>query len=73
MKEATQSIPAQDFRRLKGLVSRKVNWKTGVLATQFSPEDFVHTEKYWKGREPKEFDTADDGFGIQVKKSLKIL
>jgi len=62
MTEALKGIPAQNFPRPKHLVKRKVNWKTGKLATEFSPEDYVHLEKYWEGKEPKEYDSADDGF-----------
>ena len=61
MKEALKGKPAQDFPRPRGLVQRKVNWLTGKLATDFSPKDFVTTEKYWRGKEPKEYDTAQDG------------
>ena len=25
-------------------------------------EDYVHLEKYWEGKEPTEYDSADDGF-----------
>lgn len=67
MKEVTQKMPAQDFKRPKGLVSRKVDWSSGKLATQFSPEEFVHVEKYWEGKEPTEYDTADDGFWNKKK------
>lgn len=56
MKEATQKMPVQDFVRPKGLVSVKVNWQTGKLATEFSPSDKVFMEKYWAGKEPKTFD-----------------
>jgi len=62
MTHATQKMPAQDFKRPKGMVSVKVDWLTGKLATQYSPKEYVHLEKYWKGKEPKEYDTADDGF-----------
>lgn len=62
MTVATQKMPAQDFPRPKGLVSVKVDWLTGKLATQFSPKEYVFLEKYWAGKEPKEYDTADEGF-----------
>ena len=52
MKEAMKDIVPQDFPPPRGLVERKVDWTTGGLATQFSPEDKVTTEKYWKGSEP---------------------
>ena len=62
MKEATQKMPAQDFKRPKGLTTVKVNWLTEKLATQFSPKEYVHSEKYWKGKEPIQYDSADEGF-----------
>ncbi|RAP37182.1 penicillin-binding protein [Candidatus Marinamargulisbacteria bacterium SCGC AAA071-K20] len=71
MKEALRKVPPQDFPRPKGLVQRKVNWKTGKLATDYSPEDSVTTEKYWKGTEPKEFDTAEDRRWSSEKKEDK--
>lgn len=57
MKAATKDIPAQRFPRPRGMVSREINWDTGLLANEFSPEDRVSTEKYWKGKEPKKQDT----------------
>ena len=62
MTMATQKMPAQDFPRPKGLISVKIDWLTGKLATQFSPKEYVYLEKFWAGKEPKEYDTADDGF-----------
>tara|TARA_Y100001970_G_scaffold189672_1_gene230576 strand:+ start:10083 stop:12230 length:2148 start_codon:yes stop_codon:yes gene_type:complete len=62
MTMATQKMPAQDFPRPKGLVSVKIDWLTGKLATQFSPKEYVYLEKFWSGKEPKEYDTADEGF-----------
>ncbi len=62
MKEATQKMPAQDFKRPIGLTTVKVNWLTEKLATQFSPKEYVHSEKYWKGKEPSQYDSADEGF-----------
>lgn len=60
MKEALSKVPPQDFPRPKGLVQRKVNWKSGKLATEYSPEESVTVEKYWKGKEPQEYDSAED-------------
>ena len=44
MTMATQKMPAQDFPRPKGLVSVKIDWLTGKLATQFSPKEYVYLE-----------------------------
>tara|TARA_B100000427_G_scaffold179704_1_gene149464 strand:- start:1580 stop:3727 length:2148 start_codon:yes stop_codon:yes gene_type:complete len=68
MTMATQKMPAQDFPRPKGLISVKVDWLTGKLATQFSPKEYVYLEKFWAGKEPKEYDTADEGFWDNVNK-----
>lgn len=57
MRLATKDIPAQRFPRPRGVVSRKINWDTGLLANEFSPEDRVSVEKFWKGKEPKKSDT----------------
>ncbi|MFT5170402.1 MAG: penicillin-binding protein 1A [Candidatus Marinamargulisbacteria bacterium] len=54
MKHALKDISPQAFPRPRGLVQKKVNWKTQMLANRFSPEDKVTIEKYWKGSEPKE-------------------
>lgn len=61
MKEALEGVPAQDFPRPRGLVQRDINWLTGKLATEFSPKEYVTSEKFWRGSEPKEYDTAEDG------------
>ncbi|NQY75003.1 MAG: PBP1A family penicillin-binding protein [Candidatus Margulisbacteria bacterium] len=58
MKVALQSVPPQDFLRPRKLVQRKVNWKTGLLATNISGTRNVTIEKYWRGSEPKEYDTV---------------
>ncbi len=67
MREATQKMPAQDFKRPTGLTTVKVNWLTEKLATQFSPKEYVHSEKYWKGKEPVQYDSADEGFWNKEK------
>ena len=51
------------------MVKRKINWLTENLATEFSPEEFVHYEKFWMGKEPKKYDTADDGFWSSKNKN----
>ncbi len=62
MIEALKDYPYHYFKKPKGLTSLKVNWKTKKRATEFSPKEFVHTEKYWIGKEPKDYDSADAGF-----------
>ena len=62
MIEALKNYPYHYFKKPKGLTSLKVNWKTKKRATEFSPKEFVHSEKYWTGKEPKEYDSADAGF-----------
>ena len=60
MKHALKSVKPMDFQRPKGLVTRKVNWLTGQLATDgISPEKYIHNEKYWRGKEPTNYDTQD--------------
>jgi len=71
MTTATQTMKPQHFKKPRNLVSVKVNWLTGKLATQFSPQEHVHVEKYWRGKEPKEYDTADDGFWSEKPESNK--
>lgn len=56
MSYALNKVPMQDFGRPKGLVERKVNWDTGNLANEYSPEERVTEEKYWKGAEPVKTD-----------------
>ena len=67
MIEALKKVPSQYFKKPRNLVSVKVNWETEKLATEFSPKNFVHSEKYWRGKEPKDYDTADDGFWDNTK------
>ena len=43
----------------KQLAQMQFNWKTGNLATDYTPTENVTTEKYWKGSEPKEYDTQE--------------
>ena len=62
MKVALEGIPAQNFSKPRNLVKLKINWQTEKLATEFSPEELVHFEKFWKGKEPTMYDSADDGF-----------
>jgi len=57
MKEALKGVPAVDFPKPRGMVQRKVNWQTGLLATEFSTPEKVSTEKFWKGSEPTEYDS----------------
>lgn len=71
MKEALKGVPAQNFPHPKGLVSRKVNWDTGKLATEFSPQDRVTTEKYWAGKEPTESDIDSDSFWKKKEKQIE--
>lgn len=58
MKEALRNVKAQSFPRPRGMVVRKVNWDTGLLASEFTPEDAKVTDlKYWRGSEPVESDS----------------
>ncbi len=60
MKEALVGVPAQDFKYPRGMVKRRVNWATKMLASADTPDDAkVTIEKYWVGTEPKVFDTLD--------------
>lgn len=57
MKEALSDVPAQGFPKPKGLVTRKVNWDTGLITSRHTPEDArVSLLKYWSGKEPVDFD-----------------
>lgn len=60
MKKALAGVPAQDFKYPNGMVKRRVNWDTKLLASADTPEDAkVTIEKYWIGTEPTEFDTIE--------------
>lgn len=63
MNEATKDIPARSFRSPRGMVVRNVNRSNGKLANQFTPEELVDAEKYWRGSEP----TEEDGPQFQGK------
>lgn len=69
MKSALSDIPMKDFPKARGLITRKINWETGKLATKFSPEDTVSEEKFWRGKEPTEYDTYTDGRNRSPAKS----
>jgi penicillin-binding protein 1A len=72
MKKALADIPPRDFPRPTGLVQRKINKDNGKLANEFTPEDMIVVEKYWKGSEPSEQDTQKDSL-INSKNSNMIL
>ena len=58
--KALVGVPAQDFKYPKGMVKRRVNWDTKLLASADTPDDAkVTIEKYWLGTEPTEFDTLE--------------
>jgi membrane carboxypeptidase/penicillin-binding protein len=60
MKKALAGVPAQDFKYPNGMVKRRVNWDTKLLASADTPNDArVTIEKYWIGTEPTEFDTIE--------------
>ncbi|MGC6367799.1 MAG: transglycosylase domain-containing protein [Candidatus Marinamargulisbacteria bacterium] len=60
MKKALAGVPAQDFKYPRGMVKRRVNWDTKLLASKDTPEESkVTIEKYWVGTEPTEFDTLE--------------
>ena len=68
MKKALAGVPAQDFKYPKGMVKRRVNWDTKLLASKDTPEEAsVTIEKYWIGTEPTEFDTVEVIEKIQFK------
>ena len=47
------------FPRAQGLVTRRVNWETGLLASDATPETAKVTDlKYWRGSEPIEKDSS---------------
>jgi len=79
MKEALKNVPPQDFPKPRGLVTKRVNWKTGLLANDYSGTANVSAEKYWRGSEPKEFDTphairmAQENRSIQEKQEEDLL
>ncbi|MCP4050089.1 MAG: penicillin-binding protein 1A [bacterium] len=50
------NITPQKFPAARGLVERKVNWKTGEGASELASSKFVTKEKYWRGREPRQED-----------------
>jgi len=54
---AIADIAPQKFPSARGLIEKKVNKDTGALANEFTPEELVSTEKYWRGSEPKEEDS----------------
>lgn len=58
MKNALDGVPAQDFPRVRGMVSVKVDWETGMRASGYSDESKVSQELFWVGREPKQSDDA---------------
>lgn len=60
MKVALENVPQQNFVYPRGLYVKKVDWETGKLASEFTPEDMVHEEKYWKNSGPTEYDTQAD-------------
>jgi penicillin-binding protein 1A len=60
MIESLKNIPAQNFVKPRQLVSRKINWLTGNLAQDFSPQDYVSTEKFWVDKAPTEYDSESE-------------
>jgi penicillin-binding protein 1A len=68
MIKALSGMPAQNFPRPKGLTQHKINWETGNIATEFSPEESVSIEKFWIGSEPKKSDTINTLFSEKNKK-----
>ena len=75
MKKALAGVPAQDFKYPRGMVKRRVNWDTKLLASADTPEEAkVTIEKYWVGTEPTEFDTLEliEKVKYQAKQKKKI-
>ena len=58
MKYALENIPPEDFKRNTDLIERKINSKTGLVATDVSPSQDITVEKYWKGSEPTREDST---------------
>ena len=59
MKEATKGLKPQAFPKTRGMVSRKINWGTGLLTSKHTPKDAkTSLLKYWIGTEPKEHDST---------------
>ena len=60
MKHALKNVPTRSFPRATNLVSRRVNVETGLLVSDFTPEDAkVYRLKYWIGKEPTEHDSKE--------------
>ena len=72
MKKALAGVPAQDFKYPRGMVKRRVNWDTRLLASADTPDEAkVTIEKYWVGSEPTEFDTLEMLQKVKVKEKQK--
>lgn len=73
MNEALKNIKAQSFPKAKGLVSAEVNWDTGRLVSEDTPEDAKKSIlKYWQGKLPKEKDTQEYLKSLALKKRQAI-
>ena len=71
MVHALKNVSPQKFPKARKLVSRKINWLTGKLATEFSSKEYVSTEKFWAGKEPKEYDTTQEKTSVIQKNELQ--
>ena len=70
MKDALRNEKAQAFQRPRGMVTRKVNWETGLLASKYTPEEAkVSYLEYWAGKEPKKYDSAETQQEIKEERS----
>ncbi|MBT5856036.1 PBP1A family penicillin-binding protein [bacterium] len=72
MKTALREVKPQAFTRPRGVVQRRVNWETGLLASSATPKDAkITTEKYWKGKEPTRRDTVKTIKSVQQSRLIK--
>ena len=70
MKKATDGMPVLDFPRPYGMIDMRMCWEEGKLARPECPEfredsegkqvPRVTTEKFWNGRQPKDYCTIHD-------------
>jgi penicillin-binding protein 1A len=73
MKEALRDVKAQSFTKPRGMVTRKVNWETGLLASKYTPEEAnVSFLKYWAGKEPKKYDSEEANEAIHTKRKQEV-
>ncbi len=57
MKQALENITPKMFQIPPKIVFRKIDSRNGLLATNFTPPDYVKMEAFMKGSEPVEYST----------------